>query len=287
MLKIKKIIYCFYLLIALVLFLLSYVIFIEAGRNNLTVYFFDVGQGDSILIQTPYRQKILIDGGPDNSVIYKLGRYLPFYDREIDLVILTHPDADHLIGLVEVLKRYKINNVLLTGIQNNTPAYQYFADLVKEKNIKKIFARQPISFYLGNNLLLEIIYPINDLAIHPPKTLNDSSIVAKLESGEKSILFTGDAPLSVENFLLKSRIDVGADVLKISHHGSKGSSGINFLKAVAARLAIISVGQNTFGHPAPEVLERFLNLKISVLSTEQSGDIIIQFSNGYFQPLNN
>lgn len=279
MLKVKKVIISFYAVILISFCLLGFILYSQISQTNFQFYVFDVGQGDAILIQTPNHYDILIDGGPDNTVIYKLGEYLPFYDHQIDLVVLTHPDADHLVGLVEVLRRYGVKAVLLTGIFDNTPAYQEFLKIIEDKKIRIIFAGQINDIGVEPNLDLQILYPFELIADKKFKEKNDSSIVAKLSYHDFSILLTGDAPENIEDKLIKTKVDITADILKIAHHGSSASSGNDFLTQVRPKLAVISVGENKFGHPTPEVLDRLSQQKIPYLTTIEKGDIIV-YSNG-------
>jgi competence protein ComEC len=275
MLKTKIIIRNFFIFLGLSLSLLSVFLFFSLEPKKLTIYFFDVGQGDAILIRTPNHFNILIDGGPDKIVLYKLGKYLPFYDRCLDLVVLTHADADHLIGLVEVLDRYQIKNILLTEAYNNSPPYRELLELIKRYNIPVLLAGEIKTIGIENNLDLNILYPFSSVAGKDSKIENEASIILRLDYNHFSALFTGDAPSSVENSLIKQNTNLVASVLKIAHHGSKASSASSFLRAVNPKLAIIPVGQNRFGHPNPEVLARLEQLNIKFLDTKNKGDIII------------
>ncbi|MFA5021670.1 MAG: MBL fold metallo-hydrolase [Patescibacteria group bacterium] len=273
--KSKKIILSFYATLTIVLLLTAAVLFFQLQPANLQIYFFDVGQGDSIFIKTPNRYNILIDGGVNNLVLYKLGKYLPFYDRTIDLVILTHPDSDHLVGLIEVLKRYQVKNILLTKISDDSAVYKSFWQTIKDKNLSVLVAGDVKGINLGQEVSLSILYPQQSLAGKNFKEKNDSSIVVKLNYNHFSSLFTGDAPIKIEDYLLASKIPISTDVLKLGHHGSNTCSSQNFLIKAKPDLAIISFGVNKFGHPSPQVLQRLEQLKISWLSTFAAGDIII------------
>ncbi|MFA6411022.1 MAG: MBL fold metallo-hydrolase, partial [Candidatus Buchananbacteria bacterium] len=253
--KIRKIIINFYLVILAGLVLVIIFLFFQLQPVNLKIYFLAVGQGDSILIQTPNRYHILIDGGPDNTVLYRLGKYLPFYERQIDLVVLTHPDSDHLNGLIEVLKRYQVKNILLTEIFDDSPAYKIFWQIINEKKVSIFDAGKISGINLGKDSNLTILYPTRSLAELEFKDKNDSSIVVKLNYFNFSSLFMGDAPIKIEKNLLADSKPVLADVLKLGHHGSNTCSDQNFLTQVKPELAIISVGQNKFGHPSPAVLQ--------------------------------
>ncbi|MDO8571172.1 MAG: ComEC/Rec2 family competence protein [bacterium] len=245
--------------------------------TTLTIDVFDVGQGDAILIRTPYHQSILIDGGGDATVQEKLGRTLPFYDRELDLVLLTHPHADHVNGLPGVLRHYDIRKVLATDIAHENSGYAEFLKTVKEKHIPLEGARAGKIFRLGPDLTLEILTPNEDLSDRHIEDLNDSSIVARLIYRKKSFLFTGDAGRDVEESLLSGHVDLDSDVLKVGHHGSEGATTEHFLDSVTPEVALISVGKkNRYGHPHTALLERLMKHGIKTYRTDQEGDIRIK-----------
>jgi competence protein ComEC len=273
--KLKKYSLSFLGLIVLIILLLVFLFFQDKDKN-LKVIFLDVGQGDSILIKKQ-NQEILIDGGPDTNVINKISKYLPFYDREIELVVLTHPHADHLIGLVEVLKRYKVKKVLLTKVKNGDPGYSEFLDLIENKKIPYDLAQEKLDYNLGENFDLDVLYPLESIEGQPFKELNDSSIIAKLNYKNTSFLFTGDASQEVEKELMAKNFDLKSEVLKVGHHGSKYSSSLDFLKAVNPKYAIIQSGKdNKFGHPHLIILRHLENLKIEILRNDEKGDIICE-----------
>lgn len=248
----------------------------------LEVVFFDIGEGDSIFIETPQRHQILIDGGPTSAILEKLVDEMPFFDRTIDLIILTHPEKDHLFGLLEVLKRYKVKNILWTGIIRETAEWQEWKRLIEKEGAeikitqsgqKIIFPVVQNSYDRGNfgQLVLNILFPSENLEGHVLKDSNDTSIVAKLVFREISFLFTGDITKRAEKGLM-----VDSDVLKVAHHGSKSSSGSDFLEAVSPEIAVISAGKdNRYGHPHQEVLETLERYGITVLRTDRNGDIKI------------
>jgi len=243
----------------------------DLSQDNLTVTFFDVGQGDAIFIETPQNQQILIDGGPTSIILEKLGREMPFWDRTIDLIILTHPEHDHMAGLIEVLKRYQVGNILWTGVVRDTAEYKEWQKLIKEEGAK-IYIAQAGQQIEGGPTSINILYPLESLEGQESKDSNNTSIVARLVFGENSFLFTGDAPQSVEKKLLETAID--SDILKIGHHGSKTSSAQDFIGVVSPEVTVISAGKdNKYGHPAPEVLQKLSGVKI--LRTDLDGDIKI------------
>jgi len=243
--------------------------------KGLEVNFFDVGQGDSILIKTPDHQRILVDGGPDNKIVTKLGENLPFYDKNIDLMILTHPHADHLTGLIEVLKRYKVKKVLSTGVLQTTSEYIKWLEEIKKQKIPMEVAKAGQTMDFGGKTKIEILFPAEDLTGKKVNSLNGTSIVFKLIFDKTSFLFTGDAEKEVEDKLIGSA-DLKADVLKVAHHGSKYSTSQAFLEKVKPQIAVISVGaKNTFGHPSQMTLNRLARAGAKVFRTDKDGDVKI------------
>ena len=270
-----------FLLFGLMIVSLSFIGFVLwdlAQPAVLTVRVLDIGQGDSILIQTAERRSILVDGGPDNTVVYKLGEYLPFYRRTIDLVVLTHPDSDHLMGLNEVIQRYQVGAVLLTGVSDDAGAYQSFLELIASRGVQAFVAGAVRELTIDGQTTLMILHPGQPLAGQTIEDSNGASIVGQLRAGGFTVLLTGDAPLKVEAALLKAGADVQSTVLKVSHHGSRTASGEAFLRAVSPQLALISSGRdNRYGHPHPSVVERLTGLGIPALNTQQTGDITVRF----------
>ena len=243
-------------------------------RGKLVVNFFDVGQGDAVFIKTPSNQKILIDGGPDNTILEKLGKNLPFYDKQIDLIILTHPHSDHLVGLIEVLRRYEVKKIVSTGVLHTTPDFLVWQEEIRDQGIafKVAIAGQVLDFEDG--VRIEILHPIEDLRGQSVEDLNDTSIVCKLIYGNTSFLFMGDAEASAEERLITSEIDLKSDVLKIGHHGSKYATSEEFLDKVSPQSAVILVGgENRFGHPSLRVTRRLERKEIEILRTDRGGDI--------------
>jgi len=263
-----------------VIAVLSIIVWLSNQNQDLKVYFFDVGQGDAILIRTPGGQNVVIDGGPDNTFIIKLGKTLPFYDRTIDLMVLTHPHDDHLFGLVEVLKRYQVKQVLYSGVSHTTDAYLEWLSIIKEKKIPLTIALAGQTFVF-NNVRLKIIFPLENLANKEMENLNDASVVAQLIYGQTKMLFMGDLEENGEEQILQFFApDIKSQVIKIGHHGSDTSSSQNFLKAVNPDFAVISVGlDNKFNHPSLRILARLNNEKAKIFQTRNQGDIVLR-SNG-------
>ena len=250
------------------------VIFEQISDGILEITFFDIGQGDSIFIETSDGKQVLIDGGPDNSILEKLNQTMSFYDRTIDLVILTHPDADHITGLVKVLNYYQIEHILTSGLEKDTAIYMKWKELFEEKNISLSLAQQGQRIILQNNVILEVLWPDQNLISSYSNPANNVSVVTRLVYDDIEILLTGDIEKKVENYLVNQDFDLESDILKLAHHGSKSSTIFNFLKAVNPKIAVISVGEdNRYKHPSQEVLERIKDLII--YRTDEDGDICI------------
>jgi competence protein ComEC len=245
--------------------------------DKLHVSFLDVGQGDAILIQTPNGQDILIDGGPDPQKInLELSKKLPFWDRTIDLVVSTQPQADHITGLVEVLQRYKVKQVLEPGVSYNSSIYQEWCNLVEEKHIKRDKAQAGQEIDLGNGTKLEVLNPPDSLWEGTSDDVDNNGVVLRLSWGQVSFLFTADIREEAEFELISQRANLKSTVLKVSHHGSETSTTSQFLAAVDPEVAVISVGKdNPFGHPSPEVLERLIGRlsEGNVYRTDEDGTI--------------
>lgn len=241
----------------------------------LEVNFFDIGQGDAIFIETPNNYQILIDGGPSSAILEELGNEMPFWDRTIDLVVLTHPEHDHIAGLIEVLRRYSIDYILWTGVLRDTGEYEEWKRLLENENFKVKIAKTGQKI-ITPKVFFEVSYPFEDLEGKEVKNTNNSSIVLHLVFRDNSFLFTGDIYKSVERKILDRKLDIDSDVLKVGHHGSKTSTAEEFLEQVSPEIAVISAGkENKYGHPHQEVLETLAKYGITVLRTDKQGDIKI------------
>lgn len=260
----------------------------EQNRPHVEVVFLDIGQGDSILIKTKYHQNILIDAGPDAKVLDRLGRNLSFAGNKLDLVIATHPDADHVAGLVDVVKRYQVDLVLEPGIVHRTGVYQVLEDIIARQKIPQRWVESRQRYDLGDNLWLDILYPNVSFVGQELADTNSASIVAKLSDGEVDYLFTGDATTEVEQQIVG---DYGSylqsEVLKVGHHGSHTSSSDLFLNIVKPAAAVIQSGRNNrYGHPAPLVLNRLKKRQIPVLRNDERGDIRMASDGEYVELIN-
>lgn len=271
--------------LVLLVVLIWYAVFYFEAHQNLLVTFFDVGQGDAIFIEAPNGNQILVDGGPGDKILAKLGRTMLFGDRYIDLLVLTHPHADHLDGLLQVARHYKIGAVLETGVGHSISEYEEWHRTLEEKNVPIITAQRGQKIIFAKTGELDIFSPFASFVGASLKNPHDANIVSKLMYGNSSFLLTGDAERSLEyRLLLESGglklYSFKSQVLKVGHHGSKTSSSEEFLKAVSPRFAVIQVGRkNRYGHPAQEVLDRLEAAGTKILRNDLDGDISFQ-SNG-------
>ncbi len=269
-----------YLAIAIVIVLLSIFFYQQSQNKYLQLTFIDVGQGDAHVVRTPAGQVILIDGGPDRGILRKLGQILPWYERTIDLMILSHPHADHVTGLVHILNRYEVKQVMLTGALHTTPEYLEFLRIIKDKKISVISPQQGQLIKFAGGVTMDVFWPPFSYEGQKVGELNDTSIMNRVNYGKTSVLFTGDTPVKNEGAILAAGYNVKSQILKVAHQGSRTSSSPEFLKAVAPDYAIIPVGSgNRYGHPHQEVVERLKNLIPNVLRTDEEGDIRFK-SNG-------
>jgi competence protein ComEC len=274
MFKTKKLTYSILGILLVTTVLIWLAVFGQVQSNLLEVHFFDVGQGDAIFIETSNGRQVLIDGGPDKTVLEKLSQTMPFYDRTIDLIILTHPDADHVTGLVEVLKYYQVSHILTSGLKKDTAVYQRWQNLIKEKNIPLTIAQAGQRIILQEDIIMKIFWPEQSLIKSLAKKANNASVVAQLIYEQSEFLLTGDIEKEIEQRLLNQGENLASDILKVPHHGSKTSSSYNFLKAVNPQIAVISVGENNrYKHPHSTVLERLREYLIC--RTDKNGDIRI------------
>ncbi len=240
--------------------------------GKLHVYFLDVGQGDAILVTKDSRQ-ILVDGGPSpQAVTTALGKAMPFWDRTIDLVVLTHPDADHITGLIEVLHRYEVKQVLYPDMDVYSGLYNEFLGLVQEKDISTVLAEAGQRINLGEDIYLDVLNPVPCIQ---DSDLDNNSVVLRLESRVISFLLTGDIMKKAEYSLVLRRAVTESAVLKLPHHGSASSTTDEFLNIVNPRIIIISAGiDNRYGHPDEEVMERLtMRGNISIFNTGIHGTI--------------
>jgi competence protein ComEC len=226
--------------------------------GKLHVSYMNVGQGDAILIQTPNNQNILIDGGPSPQAIkLELGKKLPFWERTIDLMIVTQPHADHITGLLEVVKDYNVKQIIEPEIDYRSAVYDQFSESCKQKGIERVTVYQGQRIHLGNNLNMDIIHPPIEQLQDTANDVDNNGLVLRLQWDEVSFLFTADIEKEAEWYLISQRAHLKSDVLKVAHHGSITSTSPEFLTVTNPELAIISVGKdNPYSHPHEEVMSQ-------------------------------
>jgi competence protein ComEC len=271
------------LLIAFVVFdaVLWYLVVGRAfAGGNLELKFLDVGQGDSAVIETPNGREsvqILVDGGPDSSVLRELGAALPSGDRYLDLVLMTHPELDHFAGLIEVLDRYEVGAFLGTGRRREAGAYGELAAVLAARDIPYVSVAEGDTIRIGG-AALDVLGPSPGERLSGE--LNNSSIVFKIRNSAFRALFTGDIGSDVEQRLARD-YDLRAHVLKVPHHGSRFSSTELFVQEIHPALAVIGVGEkNRYGHPTPDTLERLKRAGAQIFRTDQDGTVRIVLRDG-------
>ncbi|MDD5760445.1 MAG: MBL fold metallo-hydrolase [Candidatus Pacebacteria bacterium] len=234
------------------------------------VSFLDVGQGDAELIQTR-GGNILIDAGPDMSIVQALNKSLPFFDKTLDLFILSHPNKDHFNGLFELLERYEIRAVMLNNVFYNDSQYQKLLQELAEKDILIIQGVRGVKLSFGGDNLF-VIYP--QTMVSSGKDPNEFSQVVSLDLGENYFLFLGDISASQEKEILPSLPENNKlRILKVAHHGSRYSSSWEFLEKFRPQFAIIEVGSNNYGHPHPDTLNRLSQIGAKIFRTDLDGTI--------------
>lgn len=250
--------------------------YLVAGRasagGNLELDFLNIGQGDSELIQLPNGREpihILVDGGPDASVLRELGAALPPGDRYIDLVLMTHPQLDHFGGFVDLLERYDVGAFLGNGRKGEIRAYGALRELLAQKKIPYVQLREGDAVRAGD-AHLAILSPSPEELLSGE--LNDTCLVAMLDAGGVRALYTGDIGANVEERLARD-YDLRAQVLKVPHHGSRFSSSEPFLSEVHPAFAVIEVGKNRYGHPTPDALERLARAGARIFRTDHDGTV--------------
>ena len=254
-----------------------YAVLVEDRRGVLTVAFLDIGQGDAIYIEAPNGNQMLIDGGPPKAVLSALRTVMPFYDRTIDMIMVTNPDKDHMAGFIDVLESYKVGMVLEPGTVGASAEYKILERLVSEERAKKTIARRGQIIWLDkkHGVGFQILFPDRDIL---GLATNDGSIVGRLFYGDTSIMFTGDSPDNIERYLVSlDGKSLRSDVLKVGHHGSRTSTTQEFVGFVSPTMAVISDGKgNSYGHPHKETLDSLEKFGIIVFRTDQVGTIMME-----------
>lgn len=258
--------------LAFLVLLVWSVVLTNRQTKYLEISFLDIGQGDAIFIEAPNRNQILIDGGPDRNVLRQLSKVMSWYDRHIDVVIATHPDADHIGGLPYVLDTFEVGIIIDPGVDRETNVYKTFSDLIKEKEVARMKGQRGLRIVLAKNVDLTILSPIEDDFYSDP---NEMSLVSILRHGSNSFLLTGDASVKIENKLIQlDGQKLKSQVLKVGHHGSNTSTSNQFIETVSPDYAVISVAKNNrYNHPHYDVLSRLIDFGVTILSTAELGTI--------------
>ena len=244
--------------------------------NNLHVCFLDVGQGDAILIEKG-SQQVLVDGGPSpQALALELGKKMPFWDRTIELMILTHPSRDHVSGLVEALNRYRVKQALSPELSFESAIYNEWCRLITEKNIRLTPAQAGKRIDLGDGVIIEVLNPPSSPFTGTESDVDNNAAILRLSMGKVSFLLTADMMWEAELELIYNGANLTSTVLKVAHHGSTTSTTAEFLAVVSPQLAVISVGaDNEYGHPSPEVITRLEErlCKENIYRTDEDGTI--------------
>lgn len=271
----KILIVFIFLLAGVNIFIWTYVPKVSTGF--LTVSFLDVGQGDSIFIEAPNGKQLLIDGGKNNSTLSELSEYINFQDKEIDVVLATHPHADHIGGLPEIFDRFSVLNFIDSGLAGEDNTYRALMEKVSLNGSKYIKGERGLVVVLDkkNGVYFQVLAPDDQFTFKDP---NDMSVVGRLVYKESSFLLMGDASKAIENILVYSDEDlIDSDILKAGHHGSKTASGLLFLETVTPESSIISASyNNTYGHPHISVLNNLEESDSEILETSKEGTITFQ-----------
>ncbi len=244
--------------------------------GKLTVTFLDVGQGDAIFIQSPSGAQMLIDGGKNRAVIRELSRVMPWFDRSIDVVIGTHPDADHIGGLPDVLKRYRVGMIVQSSVLDPGGADAAALASAAEQEVKDgavlLTGERGQVIDLGDGAYFEILFPDRDV---PNLETNTGAIDGRLVYGDTSFMLTSDSPKNIEEYLVKLDGDnLKSTVLKVGHHGSRTSSSLQFVGFVSPEYAVFSRGcDNSYGHPHEEVVATMAKLGIPTFDTCKDGSV--------------
>lgn len=245
------------------------------------VTFFDVGQGDAALYQTPNNLKILIDGGVDNKIINHLGKHLSWLDNEIDIVVATHDDADHIFGLIKVLEKYRVKVLFVSLPNSNNEIMQRIINVANSRNVKVVTVDRPAIVNTEDGVIIKFLFPTINL--DGVEDGNNASVVTQIiykgSSGEVKILSTGDLGIGGEKYLVSVYgDDLKSNILKLGHHGSDTSTSPEFLQKVKPEVAIVSAGRsNKFGHPHQSVLDLLSKFNIEVRQTNLEGNIYFEF----------
>ncbi|MBI5045990.1 MAG: MBL fold metallo-hydrolase [Candidatus Niyogibacteria bacterium] len=274
--KKQNIKYYFLAILTAVAILVWSAVWAEDRGGILTVAFLNVGQGDAIFIDAPNGNQVLMDGGPNKTVLKELSAVMSFYDRSLDMLIMSHPNLDHIGGLVEALKRYEVGTAVDSGASHSIGEYAEWKRLIANNGVKYLQGSSGVRIHLADGVYLDVLSPKKGEPLQS-KNINDVMLTARLVYGNTSFLLTGDMERTLEYKLVDGGSALDATVLKVGHHGSRTSSSEYFLNAVHPKYAVIQVGKNNkYGHPHQEILNRLQAAGIGILRTDTDGRIIFR-----------
>lgn len=248
----------------------------QNSHSSLTFAMLDVGQGDSLFIESPTGTQIMVDGGPPRKVLGPLQRVMSPFDKNIDALIIANPDADHIGSFLDILKNYKVGIVFESGTLTDSKIYQSLREEMKKQNIPDILLKRGMKLDLGGGVVIDVLFPDRDVSTW---ATNEGSVVARLSYGETSVMLTGDAPIKTEKIILSenSAAQLESTILKVGHHGSRTSSSSSFVEAVSPIYALISDSKdNTYGHPHQETLDTLAQFGAQIFRTDLLGTIIMK-----------
>ncbi len=275
----RKLYFPIFCLVILNIFIWNLIFSVKTG---IKLYFLNVGQGDSELIEFSSGRfsnpvHILIDAGVANGESLKnLDKIISPFSKKIDLAIATHAQLDHFGGFMDIFQKYKVGYFISNGKPNTTRSYESLMNIIDAQKINTIKLVEGDSISYGD-YKLKVLSP--DAPSLASKELNDGCLVTKLESKDLTALFTCDIGFNIEDILVK-KYNLASDVLKVPHHGSRFSSSASFLSAVSPKVSIIEVGKNTYGHPTPDALKRLSSSASLIFTTKDNGTILVE-------PINN
>ncbi len=264
------------LLLLLIIVILVWQTILWQSDHTLKINILDVGQGDAIHFRKD-NVDVLVDGGPDSSLLSELGKTMPFYDKTIEYIFLTHPDSDHVTGLVELLKSYNVDQIYLTGAVSDTAIFQEFLSEIESENVPVTFVSANDEIDFGPDYYFDILWPKKDYINTEKTNTNNTSIVGKLVYKNVSMLLTGDIENNAQFDLISIyQNKLKSDIIKIAHHGSKNATSENLLQFVNPEIALILVGaDNKFGHPHQETLDLLEKFQTRTFRTDFDGTITI------------
>ncbi len=264
-----------FIFLLLIIFLIGFFCFDISSPKKLQVTFFDIGQGDAIFIETPSGKQMLIDGGANALVLEKLASEMSYFDRSLDVVVATHGDADHVTGIIPVLRTYDVSTIVESSIKSESGIFDELQNEIN-KEVRKGASVHTASrgdvINLGDGVLATILYPKKNISSRTET--NDASVSLVLTYGEHSFLLTGDLSSSYEHTLISDKLPKKITVYKAGHHGSNTSSSGLLLSRIRPEYSIISAGKNNkYGHPHVETMERLQKYSQEILSTIDKGSI--------------